>query len=119
MNLPGKVADMLPTGKKDPGPDILRSYRARSREEESTGPTTTGISPSSRSACAGFERERAAKEGEFGKRFLWFLPGWLQTLVALQTGSKARNITDDRSGLSPEDFHVSLHLTWVPPIRAK
>ena len=41
------------------------------------------------------------------------------SIMALDTGSNAYNITCDQVGLVPEDFHVSFHLTWVPPILPK
>ena len=39
--------------------------------------------------------------------------------MAFDTGSNAYNIAIDVLGLRPEDFRVSLHLTWVPPIGFK
>ena len=41
------------------------------------------------------------------------------SIMAFDTGSNAYNITSDRVDLKPEDFHVSMHLTWVPPIKPK
>jgi hypothetical protein len=41
------------------------------------------------------------------------------SIMAFDTGSNAYNIASDRVGLKPEDFQVSFHLTWVPPIRPK
>ena len=41
------------------------------------------------------------------------------SIMALDTGSNAYNIRSDQPGLNPGDFHVSFHLSWVPPIRKK
>lgn len=37
------------------------------------------------------------------------------SVLGIDTGSNAYNLAADREGLSPEDFHVNFHLTWVPP----
>jgi hypothetical protein len=36
--------------------------------------------------------------------------------MAIDTGSNAQNLQMDIEELNPPDFHVSLNLTWVPPL---
>ena len=36
------------------------------------------------------------------------------SIMSLDTGSNAWNLTDEYDGLHPEDFHVDFHVHWVP-----
>ncbi len=38
------------------------------------------------------------------------------SIMAFDTGSNAGNIASSHEDVAAEDFHVSFHLTWVPPI---
>lgn len=39
------------------------------------------------------------------------------SIMAIDTGSNAYNVASEQAGLKPGDFHVSFHLSWVPPIQ--
>ena len=41
------------------------------------------------------------------------------SIMAFDTGSNASNIASSHEDVAAEDFHVSFHLTWVPPIQPK
>ena len=38
------------------------------------------------------------------------------SVASIHTGSNARNIADQHSGLEPDEFHVSFHVHWVPSL---
>jgi hypothetical protein len=61
--------------------------------------------------------ERETIEGVHGSEglLIHFTDG---TILGIETGSNASNITSSRDDLRSEDFHVDLALSWVPTLRA-
>ncbi len=41
------------------------------------------------------------------------------SILAIETGSNARNITSQRDDLRPEDIYIDFRLSWVPPLTSE